>query len=32
MTATMLAEVERDVRRDFDGPVALARDLDEFIV
>lgn len=32
MTPAMLAEVERDVRRDFDGPVALARDLDEFVV
>jgi ribonuclease BN (tRNA processing enzyme) len=32
MTPAMLAEVERDVRRDFDGPVALARDLDEFDV
>src|SRR5262249_18601853 len=32
MTPAMLAEIERDVRRDFDGPVALARDLDEFVV
>jgi CO/xanthine dehydrogenase Mo-binding subunit len=32
MTPAMLAELERDVRRDFDGPVALARDLDEFVV
>jgi len=32
MTPAMLAEIERDVRRDFDGPVALARDLDEFQV
>jgi ribonuclease Z len=32
MTPDMLAELERDVRRDFDGPVALADDLDEFVV
>jgi hypothetical protein len=32
MAPAMLAELERDVRRDFDGPVALARDLDEFVV
>jgi len=32
MPPAMLTEVERDVRRDFDGPVALARDLDEFVV
>jgi ribonuclease BN (tRNA processing enzyme) len=32
MTPAMLAELERDVRRDFDGPVALARDRDEFAV
>jgi ribonuclease Z len=32
MTPAMLAELERDVRRDFGGPVALANDLDEFIV
>ncbi len=32
MAPEMLAEIERDVRRDFHGPVELARDLDEFIV
>jgi ribonuclease Z len=32
MPPAMLAEVEPDVRRDFDGPVAPARDLDEFVV
>jgi ribonuclease Z len=32
MTPDMLAELERDVRRDFDGPVALANDLDEFVL
>ena len=31
MTSAMLAEIERDVRRDFDGPIALANDLDEFV-
>src|SRR5262249_53474636 len=31
-TSAMLAQIERDVRRDFHGPVALARDLDEFVV
>jgi ribonuclease Z len=32
MTAEMLGELEGDVRRDFDGPVVLANDLDEFVV
>jgi ribonuclease Z len=32
MTPDMRAELERDVRRDFDGPVALANDLDEFVL
>jgi len=32
MTPVMLTQIERDVRRDFDGPVALAQDLDEFVV
>jgi len=27
----MPAEIERDVQRDFDSPVARARDLDEFV-
>jgi len=32
MTPAMLDDIERDVRRDFDGPVTLARDLDDFVV
>jgi hypothetical protein len=32
MTPDMRAELERDVRRDFDGPIALANDLDEFVL
>lgn len=31
-TAAELAEIERDVRQDYGGPVYLSRDLDEYLV